>query len=127
MQGMENVNFPQSNQFSGPNLDPGNPEDENEMLFVPLLHLVKFQLKQVMLTITGRLQHVPGPFPGIKPPRCGIDNPAPSGTEIKESVELHLYPSLSTFFLWVCIGRRGLDSRQGYFSCPTGSDWFGSP
>jgi hypothetical protein len=24
MQGMENVNYPQGNQFSGPNLDPGN-------------------------------------------------------------------------------------------------------
>jgi len=56
MQGMENVNCPQGNQFSGPHLDPGNPEDEDEMLLVRLLRLVKFQLKQVMLTITRRLQ-----------------------------------------------------------------------
>ena len=94
MQGMENVNCPQGNQLSGPNLDPGNSEDADEMLLVRLLRLVKFQLQQVELTITRRLQQVPGPFPGIKPPGCGVDNLAPSGTECRAT----FYPPLSAFF-----------------------------
>jgi hypothetical protein len=38
MQGMEYANCPQGNQFSGPNLDPGNSEDE--MLLIRPLRLV---------------------------------------------------------------------------------------
>jgi hypothetical protein len=56
MQGKENTNCPQGNQFSGPNLEPGNSEDEDEMLLLRPLRLVKLQLKQVQLVITHGLQ-----------------------------------------------------------------------
>jgi len=32
-------------------------------------------------------------FPGVKRPGCGVDHPPPSSAEIKERVELYLYPS----------------------------------
>jgi hypothetical protein len=56
MHGMEYVNCPQGNQFSGPNLDPGNSEDEVETLLVRPLRLVKLQLKLVKLVNTRSLQ-----------------------------------------------------------------------
>jgi len=56
MQGIEYVNYPQGNQFSGPNLDPGNFEDKNEILLFRPPRLVNLQLTQVKLVITLRLQ-----------------------------------------------------------------------
>ena len=31
------------------------------------------------------------PFPGVKPPGHGVDNPLPPSAEVKERVELYLY------------------------------------
>ena len=56
MQGMENVNCPQGIQFSCPNLEPGNCEDEDEMLHIRPLRLVNLQMTQVKLVITRKLQ-----------------------------------------------------------------------
>jgi len=38
------------------------------------------------------IQWIPGLFPGVKRPGCGVDHPLPSSFEIKERVELNLYP-----------------------------------
>ena len=54
------------------------------MLLIRPLRLVNLQTKQVKLVITHRAQQVPGSFPGIKRPGCGVDYPVPSGTEVKE-------------------------------------------
>jgi len=35
-----------------------------------------------------------GSFPGVKRPGCGVDYPPPSSAEVKERVELYLYPRL---------------------------------
>ena len=37
------------------------------------------------------VQWVTRSFPGVKPPRCGINNPLTSSTVVKHRVELHLY------------------------------------
>jgi len=33
-----------------------------------------------------------GPFPGVKRPGRGVDHPPPTSAEVKEIVELYLYP-----------------------------------
>ena len=33
-----------------------------------------------------------GSFPGVKRPERGVDHPPPSSAEVKERVELYLYP-----------------------------------
>jgi hypothetical protein len=43
-----------------------------------------------------------GSFPGVEQPGCGIDHPPPYSTEVKERVELYLYPTSGT--LWSVIG-----------------------
>jgi len=35
-----------------------------------------------------------GSFPGVKRPGRGVDHPPPSSAEVKERVELYLYPPL---------------------------------
>jgi len=35
-----------------------------------------------------------GSFPGVKPPRRGVDHPLPSSTEVKESVDITSSPPL---------------------------------
>jgi len=32
-----------------------------------------------------------GSFPGVKRPRCGVDQPLPYSAEAKETVELYIY------------------------------------
>ena len=34
-----------------------------------------------------------GSFPGVKKPGRGVDRPPPTSSEVKERVELYLYPS----------------------------------
>ena len=36
-------------------------------------------------------QWVPGVFPGVKRPGCGVDHPPPSNAEVKERIEIYLY------------------------------------
>jgi hypothetical protein len=36
------------------------------------------------------IKWVPGPFPGVKWPGCGVDHPPQSSTEVKERVEVYL-------------------------------------
>jgi hypothetical protein len=35
-----------------------------------------------------------GSFPGVKQPKCGVNNPPPSTAEVKESVDLYFFPFL---------------------------------
>jgi hypothetical protein len=54
---------------------------------------------EIFLTRTDRLWGSPSllhnayriPFPGVKRPERGVDNPPPSSTEVKERVKLYLY------------------------------------
>jgi hypothetical protein len=39
------------------------------------------------------VQLVPGLYPKVKRPGCGVDHPPPSSTEVKERAQLYLYSS----------------------------------
>jgi len=43
-----------------------------------------------------------GSFPGVKRPGRGVDHPPPSSAEVKERVELYLYPPFGPS--WPVIG-----------------------
>ena len=71
-----------------------------------------------------------GPFPGVKRPGCGVDQPPPSSAEVKERVKLYLYstsgPSWPVmrgtlpFIIRTLCSYVSKDVRiRGYFSQPT--------
>ena len=53
-----------------------------------------------------------GSFPGVKRPGRGVDHPSPSSTEVKERIELFLFPLSGPS--WPVLGRTLLHEAEAF-------------